>query len=249
MLIRGVKNYLRDKIWIFLKAKWKLRSGIFVRIENDSDWYVFNEIFTNKEYDPAFKFFFSSPSSNPLILDLGANVGYFTLRIADELIMAGYENYTIISVEGAPSNYQVLQNRLKQPLIENKIKCFFGLAGYKTGVSKVIHSSQHYGHFSGTDNSGAKTEEVKYIDIEELIAGDARQIELLKCDIEGSEEIFIKEYSALIKRVNSAVFEFHAGECDVNNCRQMLKDLGLISKGVIRQETQYKTTVEIFSRS
>jgi FkbM family methyltransferase len=248
MFIRKFKNYIRDKVWVFLKTKWVLKSGIFIKVENDSDWYVFNEIFTNKEYDSAIKLFLPSASLNPLILDLGANVGYFTLRVADELALAGFSNYTIIALEGTPSNYKVLQQRLEQPLLKNKAKGFLGLAGHKTGTSKVIHSPQHYGHSSVAGTAGSKTTDVSYVNIEELIADETKIIDLLKCDIEGSEEIFITAYANLLSRVDTAVFEFHAGECDIQNCRQMLQAAGLFSKGIIKEETYYKTTVEVFSR-
>ena len=66
MLIRRFKDYLRNKTWVFLKAKWKLRSGIQVEVENDSDWFVYNEIFANKEYDKAFEEFIPTASATPL---------------------------------------------------------------------------------------------------------------------------------------------------------------------------------------
>lgn len=248
MFIRGIKNSIRDRTWVFLKAKWTLRSGIVIRVENDSDWFVFNEIFTNKEYDPAFGLFLPFASSHPLILDLGANVGYFTLRVADELMLAGFNNYEIISLEASPSNFRVLQQRLDQPVLKNKVKSFLGLAGYKAGVDKVAHSKQHYGHSSISGSTGAKTAKVSYVNIEELVPDKTKRIDLLKCDIEGSEEIFVTAYTDLLRRVDNAVFEFHAGECDVENCRRLLQHSGLFSKGIIKEDSAYKTSVEIFGR-
>jgi len=247
-MVAKVKKYLRDRTWVFLKAKWKLRSGLFIKIENDSDWFVFNEIFTNKEYDKAFQLFLPLFSKNPLILDLGANVGYFTLRMADELMVAGFDNYEIISLEASLSNYTALSERMDQPLLKNKVKSFLGLAGHKTGSDKVVHSDQHYGHSTEAESTGNKITEVSYVNIEDLLAGTAKTIDFLKCDIEGSEEIFIAAYSDLLNRVNNAVFEFHAGECNIDNCRNMLQQAGLFSKGIIKQEAVYKTSVEIFSR-
>ena len=72
-MLNAVRSRLRRYFWKKLKARWKLNSGIMVTVENDNDWFVFNEIFTNKEYDKVFE---SLPRSikNPLVLDLGANV-------------------------------------------------------------------------------------------------------------------------------------------------------------------------------
>lgn len=248
MLLRKFKNYFRDKIWLFIKARWKLRSGIDVIVTNDSDWFVYNEIFANKEYDSAILLLLASKIKNPLILDLGANVGYFTLKVADELKQAGIENFRVVAVEASPSNYTLLKNRMAQPALKDKVKAYLGLAGYKSGSEAVIHSQQHYGHSVIPENTEGKMAVVEYLNIEKLI-NDTDEISFLKCDIEGSEEIFIKEYLTLLQRVAHAVFEFHAGECNVQHCREMLSAVGLIPKGIIKQDILYKTTVEIFSRS
>ena len=248
MLVRKLKTYIRRKAWLLLKAKWKLRSGLTITVENDSDWFVFNEIFTNKEYDPALQLLLSNISSSPLVVDLGANVGYCTLRVADELLLAGHTDFTIVSLEASPSNYSVLASRLDQPLLKNKATCFLGLAGHKTGKSVVMHSDQHYGHSSAGGNQEGAAATVSYVDIETLITSREKRIDLLKCDIEGSEAIFIDAYSEFLQRVDTAVFELHAGECNVEHCREMLRKAGLLSKGIIKEDAPYQTTVEVFSR-
>jgi FkbM family methyltransferase len=249
MISRKFKNYFRNKVWIFLKATWKLRSGIDIIVANDSDWFVYNEIFANKEYDPAISLLLSADTSNPLILDLGANVGYFALKIADELTQAGIGNFRIVAIEASASNFQALKHRMSQPLLRNQVKPYLGLAGYKSGSQAVVHSQQHYGHSVIPENTmGAKNAVVDYLNIDNLI-NDTDKISFLKCDIEGSEEIFIKEYLTLLQKVENAVFEFHAGECNVDHCRQMLSEVGLFSKGIIKEDSVYKTSVEIFSRS
>lgn len=243
-----MKNKLRNKIWTFLKTKWKLRSGLEIIIENDSDWFVFNEIFANKEYDEALALLLETRPARPLILDLGANVGYFTLKVADELNQAGIQDFEIIAVEASPSNYDALKKRLKQGLLKGKAKAFFGLAGYRRGSHAVLHSQQHYGHSAVSEPTDSGRINVDFIDIEKILPNTSQKIDFLKCDIEGSEEIFINEYLTMLKRVENAVFEFHAGECDVERCRTLLKSTGLLSKGIIKEDISFRTTVEIFSR-
>jgi FkbM family methyltransferase len=246
MNLRTLKNAIRNKTWVFLKAKWKLRSGVEVVVKNDSDWFVFNEIFTNGEYEKALRLFLSKQLTNPLVLDLGANVGYFSIKMADELLYAGISNFSIVAIEASPYNYSVLQERLNQKPIAQKIKALWGLAGYKTGAEEIIHSTEHYGHSTKSDSIG-ETRKVSYVNIEELVPSNSK-IDFLKCDIEGSEEIFINEYQELLNRVETAVFEFHANECNVENCRVMLQAAGLFSVGVLKTEEVYKTSVELFMR-
>ena len=240
--MRKLKNRVRNYLWVLLKAKWKLRSGIDIRVENDSDWYIYNEIFTNKEYDPAFKLL-SQPAQSAIILDLGANVGYFTLKMADELITAGTRDFKIIAIEATTENYLVLENRISQ-LAKDKAIAYHGLVGYRSGTGNIVFSSQHYGHAAA---SGQQGEPADYINIEGLL-DDTQRIALLKCDIEGSEETFLKEYPGLLLRTDHAVFEFHTNECDILNCRQLLKNAGLTTRGIIKEDRKYGTIVEVFSR-
>jgi FkbM family methyltransferase len=248
MFIRNFKNYCRDKGWIFLKAQWKLRSGLTLKVENDSDWFVFNEIFTNKEYDPVFNIFLPVRSAVPLVIDLGANVGYFSLKVADELLQAGAEDFIIVALEASPANFNLLQKRMSQPLLKHRVKTYLGLAGYREGSSQVFYSKQHYGHSSVAGSTGKAGAAVNYVDVEALAGCNNNRIDLLKCDIEGSEEIFIKTYGKLLHKVDTAVFEFHAGECNVEHCRKMLENTGLVSKGIVKEDSQYQTSVEVFSR-
>jgi FkbM family methyltransferase len=249
MLIRKLKNYIRNKAWKNLKAKWELRSGIVAEVQNDSDWFVFNEIFASKEYDPAFQLFLTPGMTSPLVLDLGANVGYFSLKVADEMILAGTRDFEIISVEASPLNYQVLKRRIGQSAVNNRIKVVLGLVGKKSGSGKVVHSAQHYGHTAVANNSNQKLTDVSFVNLDEVIGDKSKKINLLKCDIEGTQQLFISEYPDLLRRVENAVFEFHAIECDVDKCRRMLLLCGLASKGIIKEDKNYKTSVEIFSRN
>jgi FkbM family methyltransferase len=248
MTIRKIKTSLRGKAWRLLKARCILNSGITVSIENDNDWFVYNEIFTNKEYDQALARFLKIKPEKPVILDLGANVGFFTLKIADEMYQAGIKDFSIIALEADTSNYNALNKRIDQPLLRNKVKPYWGLAGYKTGSHALLKSNEHFGHSAAFDDSLNTRNKVDYIDVDKLLSDTISKIDFIKCDIEGSEEIFIRENLSLFERTVQCVFEFHARECNVDNCRNMLFKAGLISKGVIKEESKYKTSVEIFSR-
>ncbi len=249
MNLRTLKSRFRNRTWIFLKAKWRLLSGLNIIIENDSDWFVYNEIFVNKEYDEALRILLSQlREEEPLILDLGANVGYFTLKIADELIQSGRERFRILALEAAPDNHRALLRRMAQDRLNNKVTAVLGLAGYKTGAQRIHRSEQHYGHSSSSGQPERNSSLVNYVNIEEMLPDRNKRISFLKCDIEGSEEIFLREYSELMQRVELAVFEFHALECNVENCRQLLRDAGFCSLGVLKEDPAFKTLVEVFKK-
>ena len=83
------------------------------------------------------------------------------------------------------------------------------------------------------------------LDIEALTAHMPR-IDLLKCDIEGSEEVFVTTYAGFFKRVQAAVFELHPTICDVPACRKVLAEAGLTEVTVLRLAGDQ--SVELFER-
>ena len=245
-MIRKLKTRARNYFWKVLKAKWKLNSGIELIIENDNDWFVFNEIFTNKEYDDVFQLLPPGDINNPLVLDLGANVGYFALHMANEFLLREVRNFTLYSIEASSENYKQLNKRVSQLPLANRCRAIHGLVGYKQGSSFLSIQTDHFGYQLKKDNiNGEKTD---FIDIEDLLKDDNRRIALLKCDIEGSEEIFLAEYCSLLQRTDLAIFEFHAGDCNVSQCKEYITNAGLMYVKTVKNDDRYKTSVEIFKR-
>ena len=63
-----------------------------------------------------------------------------------------------------------------------------------------------------------------FLDVEMLLPEGP--VSLIKCDIEGAEELFINSYSALLQRTKLFLVEFHFDLCDVDACRSELQRLG-----------------------
>ena len=61
-----------------------------------------------------------------------------------------------------------------------------------------------------------------------------KDIDLLKCDIEGSEFSFLDNYSDLLPRVKMAVFEFHKYGADIDHYRRLLCSYGFRQHAVLR---------------
>jgi hypothetical protein len=58
---------------------------------------------------------------------------------------------------------------------------------------------------------------------------------LLKCDIEGSELSFLKNYKDLLYRVKKAVFEFHPTYCDKSQCFDILREAGFTNNKILKK--------------
>lgn len=68
---------------------------------------------------------------------------------------------------------------------------------------------------------------------------DAPRVDLLKCDIEGAELLFLQNYPELLRKVRVAIFEFHADLCDVHQCRRLLRDYGFPQHRILRESGPY----------
>ena len=227
----------------------RLATGVEVRIADESDWTIYNDIFVEGEYDtPILDTLKSSlgRERDLTILDLGANVGLFTLRVADLLRRrdASAAMPHVVVVEGNPRTYEVLRATLERNgLLGETLVAINGLIGERAGVGRI---TRHAVSGMSTVHGGTArfTERVPFVDLGDLVP--SRRIDLLKCDIEGSEESFIANYPDLLSRTERAVFELHPRFCDVARCVELLASAGLAHSVVLRSHPLYE--VSYFTR-
>ena len=244
-----LKNPVRSGVWKQLGLSWKLRSGIKVRIASHADWIIYNEIFVNGEYDlPIREVLKSALREQPLVVcDLGANVGYFSLRFADLLLQEGFsaECFRGRLFEGSPKLVQELTTRLAaQGRLADRFECFHGLVGEKEGSARIMETHRHFANaiIHKSNQSGV---EVPYLDLSRIYQ-ETEHIDLLKCDIEGAEASFLRNYPDLTAKAAHAVIEFHREACDVDEACASLGCSGLHLQAKLREERDF--AVYYFSR-
>lgn len=232
---------------------WRLRSGTVVQVASIADWILYSEIFVDGEYDlPIRDAAARVPRDEPLmIVDLGANAGFFSLRIADLLAEGSNAERParFLTVEGSPVNAAALRRRLAQnPKLAAQANVVAGLVGRRTGRAKMYEHLFHAANSIGNPilASHGRGVDVDFVDIDVLTA-EMPTIHLLKCDIEGAEQTFIETYPDLLRRVQSAVFELHPTLCDAASCRSLLAEAGLTEITVLRIADDQ--SVEWFRRS
>jgi FkbM family methyltransferase len=238
MLPRPVERWIRLRMWRYLWPRWTLRSGIPVEITSPADWEVYNEVFADGEYDPAIDAALAdAPSSRPMVvLDLGANLGFFSLRVLDRIHTIGgaKRQVSLTLVEGSP---QVLSEAISRAayatLQQSGARLIPGLAGKGSGVATIYQSDNHVNNSIQHARGKAGTQ-VPYVNLETLYA-DVPQIDLLKCDIQGSEEALLESQPALFAKTRRAVLELHHSVCDTKKCRQLLERVGLPNQVVLRE--------------
>jgi hypothetical protein len=93
----------------------------------------------------------------------------------------------------------------------------------------LIHESALHVKNTIMDNGQRDGTKVNFVDLYQIMENRSK-IDLLKCDVEGAELLFIENYADLLLRVKNAVFEFHHQQCDTAKCVDLLEELGFTQR-------------------
>ncbi len=167
------------------------------------DFYVLNEIFSKKIYH------FKAKDKRPLtILDLGGNIGLFTLWALSQ-----YKVKRIVIVEPDEENFALLSENLKLNKAGKVVTTLKMAVGKNNGKA---HFNSHFinkGMHSLSDNQGegrlVKTQTLSSI----IKLNQLTKVDIMKVDIEGGERyVFTPENQAWFKtNVNAVHGEWHRG--------------------------------------
>jgi FkbM family methyltransferase len=212
------------------------KSGLSIPVQSFADWIIYREIFEQYAYRRPIEDFLEAARRNsaPLVFDLGANVGYFMLHLADQMRIHGLEPATcrVIAIEGLPATCATLRERLAVAGLFPHGKILLGLVGDRTGNAVILPGVDHFASkVGGADAKGVK---VNFIDLERLLPVEAR-IDLLKCDIEGAEETFLRNYGTLLRRTDRLCIEIH-DERRRDVSLVLIRQAGLISVELLSEE-------------
>ena len=235
--------------WRRLGLRHALPSGLCAEVASRGDWVLYNDIFVDGEYDePILAALAETPPGQSFtVLDLGANVGFFALRLLHLVRRSDAHGRAVhvTCVEGHPRCEAELRRRLHAGNgLAAQVTSVLGLVGRREGRARISDRAFHpMRGIAGTRERGAW---VDYIDLERALPASA-EIALLKCDVEGSELDFLESYPALLRRVQGAVFELHPGLCDVARCAELLDAAGLRPRKLLRRTPDF--SVEWFARA
>lgn len=224
-----------------------LPSGLTIVAEDTFDWFVMAEVFMSQEYE--FPGLLADRTYGPLhIVDLGCNVGYFSLWIADKLLRSK-DLFRITAIDASQANIVKCRERIwNQKQLAEHIKFYQALLGKPESLEKPegfarVYFAENQNHAMNRrledvpelHRAGMLTQDqMFYRNLEDLVGpGD---IDLLKCDIEGAEGDLIEAYPRVFERTNQAVFEFHKTLVDIDACRANLRRAGLYSHTILRDD-------------
>jgi len=200
---------------------FKLKDGSTIIIPSWIHVYIFDEIYIDKCYDINF---IKNPST---IIDIGANIGIFTIRAAKR-----WPNAQILCYEPEHSNFKLLRKNLSLNFINNAKLFKLGVA--KEESSQVLHMNpKNRGmHSIYETNESSQYIEIQCTCLKKLFEENGiKMCDLLKLDCEGAEYEIIESLDEdLSSRIKCIVAEVTPKRSQDIEAPRMIKE-NLISLG------------------
>jgi len=192
---------------------------------------VFKEIFVSDFY--SIDELVASLPVNPVIIDIGANAGYFNIMLFSKI-----KEGTVYAYEPIPSNYELFKKNISlNPGLQNKIHLFNkAVTGtpqqtVELFMEEASDNSVIASVYSDFDSQNKHTLTVPGISLDEIIGqNNLQHIDLIKVDCEGSEYPIIYETPAEAwRKINMLTIEVHNLDEEKRNTRflqQFLEEKG-----------------------
>jgi len=140
-----------------------------------------------------------------IVIDVGANVGYYTLKWASDV----GENGKVVAIEADPNSCEILKENCRLNKISN-VEIFNYAASEKKEIVTLYTSKTH----SGTNSifsSKAKNSSIKVssITLDELLSDNFLEINWIKIDVEGAELQVLKGSSKILQKTQNIIIELH----------------------------------------
>ena len=172
-----------------------LRDEVLIR-NNPNDIQVFTQIFINHEYNIVIN------EEVKTIIDCGANIG-----LASLFFLSKFPEAKIIAVEPEGNNFHMLRQNMGN---HKNVICINKGIWSKTTSLEITNFSRGEAGFIINESQSASDSTIQAISIDELINEfELKEIDILKIDIEGSEEQVFLEEPKWIKKVNIVFCEIH----------------------------------------
>lgn len=143
--------------------------------------------------------------SNQIFIDIGANVGYYSLKFSSIIGKDG----KIIAIEPDPDTFDILNKNYQLNNFQN-IESLNLAISEKDGFLNLFRNEKHSGTsslFSNSNNDDSIKIPTKTLD--NLLENRFNKIDLIKIDTEGSELSILKGATNILKITNKILIELH----------------------------------------
>ncbi len=207
-----------------------LGSGIHIfsrsRRDNRKVW----DIFTSSEYMSLVPELVKLKFPKLTLIDCGAGTGLFSLFVEHlaRVNVLDWEDIYYIMIEPSQYNYELLGKNIAANLKKGSYELHKGLVGKKEGISRFYEHRKKPYSSSVLDRKDITVKknisEIPFIDVTKRFSSENP---FLKLDIEGSEFMFLENYSPELSQLSGLMIEWHSEMGDVERGNDILENSGL----------------------
>lgn len=206
----------RSPLSIHLKS---LPDPVYLR-PGESDFMVLDEVFSQAEYARVGQWPLPADAT---IVDLGANIGLASLYFASL-----YPQSKFVLVEPGQDNCRLIECNCRRLIDQGRLRLHQAFAAAQDGTAGLDQNWQAWA-LAKVDAIDDRHPAVRCISMPTLLA-DAQpaHVDLLKCDIEGSERELFRDCSQWIGKIRHLIVETHNSWSDPNDTytvEQLFSDL------------------------
>jgi FkbM family methyltransferase len=190
---------------------FKAKNNIVIEVPQGGIMPIFKEIFMEDLYE--IDFLKTRLSTKPVIIDVGANVGFFSLFMASQFPKA-----KIVAFEPLPGNFKHLQKQFQRNSNKDLTALNKAVTGSKGSIMLHYNPEVNFTALASMhttfDSSNTHQVEVEAVSLPDIFSQyNLDQIDLLKLDCEGAEyDILYQCPTQYFGRIKQIAMETHAGK-------------------------------------
>ena len=221
---------------------YRFRSGASIRIERALDHVPLIEIFLRRDYGRV--------ADGAVILDLGANIGAFSIYAASTA-----RGVQVYAYEPLPSFFALMERNIRENRQENAVRCF-NLAVAADGQNRHLQMPGAGVFFprlvraNEIATAPAQLRSVPCTSLADILRANAlSRVDLLKMDCEGSEyDILYSAAPDVLSRIVELRIEYHKLDGPEENVASLKKFLHGAGYTVNREEAVSGTNGNLWAR-
>lgn len=157
--------------------------------------HLLGRILVNGEYEPKLaSLFLSHVAPDRDVIDVGANVGFYSVAAAKRL-----SSGRVLAVEPTSGAYRRLVNNLERNEVGDRVITFNGLASDRSGDAEmhVVDGMEEYASMSPLahdlgETAGSRAEKAAASTVDDLVVRHQLNPAIIKVDVEGAEELVFR---------------------------------------------------------
>lgn len=175
---------------------------------------------------------YSFVTSNTVFLDIGANIGYFTIAIGNRLKRGG----KVFAIEPHPSLTNLIERSVQLNSLEAVVKIFQCAVSDREGKLDLFYPDDHLGQGSSSrkKNKQGRSFSAQAHRLDDLLPQDV-VVDLIKIDVEGQELSVLRGMQKLLRRSPNVkvLFEkLEAATTETDEIGRLMIEHGLTLFGV-----------------